>query len=94
MKLKLCFSTLFLLCMAMCFSQPSKLSVKTGVQPVLTNIKPIKATVKMNLGLPTYEHKSEIGNGFSFDNLIKRLPKYGREYSNFLSKKVTEQKIF
>ena len=37
----------------------------------ITSVEQLKSTI-----FETYEHKSEIGNGFSWNNLMKRLPRY------------------
>lgn len=46
----------------------------------ITSIDQLKATI-----FETYERKSEIGNGFSWDNLMKRLPRYGHASSKIVS---------
>lgn len=45
----------------------------------MASLAQLKATIFEN-----YEHKSEIGKGFSFDNLMKKFPKYGRKNSAFI----------
>ena len=47
----------------------------------MASLAQLKATI-----FETYEHKSEIGKGFSFDNLMKKFPKYGRKNSAFISR--------
>ena len=47
----------------------------------VASLAELKATI-----FETYIDKSEIGNGFSWDNLMKRLPRYGRNHSKIITR--------